>query len=392
MAKTYEGLKADAQVIRNEIEANKNTATRVGTALVDIIDKVSADIQEVNTNMESFVSEYDQTLANIEKELNKIEDVTIHSGGVINITSNATTTIAQKMSKMADGDIVMFVIGDSKGNFPSLNNETRVNVDAGLSISTNYFFSTERRGANVGDLLFVVKKTITLIQRIVCRIIPLNDAKPNSDGYIGTEGIVTVNDKEQINKIPNIENTSNRALPKSEQLPSKWATNMNDALQTGVYPWCTLGRPSGSTGAYTCIVKRTSTDDGAYNTIEQTAYGRQGELGRVFKRIIFVKTDGTDNQYGEWVEISNTPIDVTPLFTEGGTLQIDSDLLRRNHLYYNDSDRFFSTVTLSVVNRVWYLDARVAGESFDRLYRARIIPQGDRMFVCENVKYKEYNI
>lgn len=40
MAKTYEGLKADANIIKNEIEAQKNTATRVGTMFVDVIDKM----------------------------------------------------------------------------------------------------------------------------------------------------------------------------------------------------------------------------------------------------------------------------------------------------------------------------------------------------------------
>lgn len=40
MAKTYEGLKADANIIKNEIEAQKNTATRVGTMFSDIIEKM----------------------------------------------------------------------------------------------------------------------------------------------------------------------------------------------------------------------------------------------------------------------------------------------------------------------------------------------------------------
>ena len=40
MAKTYEGLRADANIIKNEVEAQKNTATRVGTMFVDMIDKM----------------------------------------------------------------------------------------------------------------------------------------------------------------------------------------------------------------------------------------------------------------------------------------------------------------------------------------------------------------
>lgn len=40
MAKTYEGLRADANIIKNEVEAQKNTATRVGKMFVDVIDKM----------------------------------------------------------------------------------------------------------------------------------------------------------------------------------------------------------------------------------------------------------------------------------------------------------------------------------------------------------------
>lgn len=105
---------------------------------------------------------------------------------------------------------------------------------------------------------------------------------------------------------------------------------MNNALQTGVYPWCTLGRPAGSTGAYTCIVQRTSTNDGSYDTIEQTAYGREGELGKVYKRIIFYKSDGTDTQYGEWLEI-------TPSLTVDGNTIIHSGNIGSQSVSYASS-------------------------------------------------------
>ncbi len=223
-------------------------------------------------------------------------NASFHSGGVINLSSaDAKSIIDSKIANYKVGDIVLFVIGDSKGAYPSLSGETRINVAKNLCISTNYFFSTDNRGANVGDMLFVSKQTVTLITRTVCKIIPLNDAKVASGDWYGTEGVMTPNDKA----------TLNAALPRAEQMPSRWTSNMNDALQTGVYPWCTLGRPAGSTGAYTCIVQRTSTNDGNYDTIEQTAYGREGELGQVYKRIIFYKSDGTDTQYGDWLQVSS---------------------------------------------------------------------------------------
>lgn len=235
------------------------------------------------------------------------------NGGVINIAE--TGTIEAIYNNLETGAIALCIIGDSNGSYPS--SETRINVNSEYTISTNYFFSEDARGANVGDLLMITKQTYLLITRCALRIIPLNDAKVPTDSFAGTEGIVTIWDKQQINKISGIESTANNALPKSSQLPSKWTDNMNNALETGVYPWCTLGRPADSTGAYTCIVKRTSTDDGAYNTIEQTAYGREGELGKVYKRIIFEKNDGSDTQYGEWLEVTNSDSCYTKIELEG---------------------------------------------------------------------------
>ncbi len=221
-------------------------------------------------------------------------EVTIYSGGIINLASSSVkTTIDSIMGKRKAGDIVLFIISDSKGSYPSLSGETRVNVDMSLCVELNYFFSTDKRGANVGDLLLVTKQNYLLVTRYACRIIPLNDAKVASGTWNGTDGVMTPSDKAALSA----------ALPRAEQMPSRWASNMNDALQTGVYPWCTLGRPAGSTGAYTCIVQRTSTNDGNYDTIEQTAYGREGELGQVYKRVIFYKSDGSDTQYGEWIRI-----------------------------------------------------------------------------------------
>lgn len=222
-------------------------------------------------------------------------EVTIYSGGIINLASSSVkTTIDSIMDKRKAGDIVLFIISDSQGSYPSLS-ETRVNVDASLCVELNYFFSTDKRGANVGDLLLVSKQDYQLVTRNACRIIPLNDAKAASGTWNGTDGVMTSSDKAALNA----------ALPRAEQMPSRWTSNMNDALQTGVYVWCTLGRPSGATGAFTCVVFRTSTNDGSYDTIEQTAYGREGELGQVWKRIIFEKKDGSDTQFHDWVRMDD---------------------------------------------------------------------------------------
>lgn len=86
---------------------------------------------------------------------------------------------------------------------------------------------------------------------------------------------------------------------------SRTGSNMDQCLEPGVYPWCTLGRPAGSKGAYTLIVwKSSDADNQGYYTIQQTAFGRQDELGSIYQRIIFQKHPDIV-EYGNWILISS---------------------------------------------------------------------------------------
>lgn len=109
-------------------------------------------------------------------------------------------------------------------------------------------------------------------------------------------------------RLPKVENSisSMGAKVNANDFLTRGERNMNNALETGVYPWCLLGRPAGSKGAYTLIVRKSSdADDQGFYSIEQTAYGRQDELGQVWQRVIFRKNDGSDTQYGEWIRLDN---------------------------------------------------------------------------------------
>lgn len=207
----------------------------------------------------------------------------------INLTTETKLTLAAKYTKVSNNTINFYVIADSRGNLPS--DETRININSDITSLVG------AEGANVGDI-FVIGK-LNLLP--VYKIIPLNDAKAANADYKGTQGVVTPWDKTQINKVPNLESALNSA---KNNLPTRTESNMNNALQTGFYPWCTLGRPAGSTGAYTLVTLASSTaDSSGYTTIEQTAYGRQNdELGKIFKRIIFKK--GSEVQLGEWKEVT----------------------------------------------------------------------------------------
>lgn len=88
--------------------------------------------------------------------------------------------------------------------------------------------------------------------------------------------------------------------------PTRSTANMNDCLQTGFYPWCTLGRPAGATGAFSLAVRRASTPDyQGYYTVEQTCYGREAELGQVWTRMVFDKggSASSDTDYMEWIRV-----------------------------------------------------------------------------------------
>lgn len=205
----------------------------------------------------------------------------------INLTTETKTSLGLKYAKVANNTINFYIIADSNNKLPS--SETRININSDIASLVG------AEGANVGDL-FVIGK-LNLLP--VYKIIPLNDAKAANSEFKGTQGVVTPWDKQQINKVASIESAANAAR---NNMPTYGESNMNNALRTGMYPWCTLGRPEGSTGAYTCVVlASTTTDSNGYTTVEQTAYGRQDEKGKIYKRIIFVKSGATE--YGDWIAI-----------------------------------------------------------------------------------------
>lgn len=211
----------------------------------------------------------------------------------INLTTETKASLGLKYAKVANNTVNFYIIADSNNKLPS--SETRININSDITSLVS------AEGANVGDL-FVIGK-LNLLP--VYRIIPLNDAKAANSEFKGTQGVVTPWDKQQINKVASIESIANAAR---NNLPTYSESNMNNALRTGFYPWCTLGRPDGSTGAYTLLTLASTTQDSAgYTTIEQTAYGRQNdELGKVFKRIIFKK--GSEVQFGDWIYVTGDSI------------------------------------------------------------------------------------
>lgn len=226
-------------------------------------------------------------------DLSSLQGVGMSVSGKVNLSkSDGKTTLQNVYNNLPGNGMAYLLITDSRGLLPST--ETHVTVED----SVRSLFTTESSlGANVGDVVLVAKLKVSLINVPVYRIIPLNDAKAASGSFPGAMGLESPWDKKQINLVPT-----------AMQFPTRegWNLNINDCLDSGVYPWCTLGRPSGSTGAFTLIVKKSTKSDGnGFYTVEQTAYGREAELGQVWQRVIFQKNDSSDTQYGEWIRLDN---------------------------------------------------------------------------------------
>lgn len=217
--------------------------------------------------------------------------------GVLNLTSGTTAlTLGTIYLGLANNTIRFYIVGDSKGTIPSTETYVTVNSSVKTLIGAG--------GASVGDILIVGK----LESKPVYKLLPLNDAKAATanGSFPGADGLETVWDKTQINKIAGIESkvNANNALTRD-------GSNMNDCLETGFYPWCTLGRPAGATGAFSLAVRRSSTADSAgFYTVEQTCFGREAELGQVYTRLVFIKSDGTSD-FMDWIRIDSSYLEQT---------------------------------------------------------------------------------
>lgn len=115
----------------------------------------------------------------------------------------------------------------------------------------------------------------------------------------------------------------------SDAFTSRGGGDANWCLDSGVYPWVGVNVPTGNDGAFTLVVHKTASPDGVgFYTIEQTAYGRQGEETMyIYKRLLFYKpaTPGTDEvdileNATAWHKINNSNSGGLNITTENGLL------------------------------------------------------------------------
>lgn len=211
---------------------------------------------------------------------------------------DATSTSAPDFSKMKDNEVWVYVIASGSS-------VSGGSVTFSSALALSLFGTANSVGASLGDLLLVLNYNGTKI----CHVLPLNDAKAASGSFPGADGLETVWDKTQINKIPSIQNSV--AGIENREAKTRTTSNMNEALDSGFYPYCNLGRPAGSgDGAWYTLRtwKSKDVDSNKFYTIEQLALCRGGDYyGRVYYRQIYHNSeDSSKDVFMDWVLLSNS--------------------------------------------------------------------------------------
>lgn len=110
-------------------------------------------------------------------------------------------------------------------------------------------------------------------------------------------------------------------------------SDLNKAIETGIYSDCTSNGPKGVSGSFRCIVFVSTTLNGTGQGyyIDQTAYGQGAASGRIFKRIGFKMKHGTSMLVSKWIEItsnSNTAdeINIKKLLIESLDVTVADDI------------------------------------------------------------------
>ena len=260
-------------------------------------------------------------------------------GGMINI-ADGKKTLAEIVAAIEDAFpsdnkdnvTILFLITDSMGLLPSVSGETRVNVCKQLFDSTNYFWSTELRGANVGDLLLVARPSsgvVSLGGRYYMRIVPLNDAKVQSGSLLATEGLVTAWDKGQIDRVPGLAASVGVLNDgRYKRTLSADGYNIDRCLAEGVYLYGRSGRsmPGNHDDEYYVVdVDMAHNVNNGRFFVTQRAYSANYP-GRAFLRT--VECGGTEDyggSYGEWARIGEECVAASERGAKNGIALLDGD-------------------------------------------------------------------
>lgn len=121
--------------------------------------------------------------------------------------------------------------------------------------------------------------------------------------------VLFVKNEEIYDKTPWVElSNNNNILPNV----NGWLLNPNEQLTTGVYQTCNSGVLNGkfTNNYFTMFVNASTSPNGdGWDAIEQTAYGRNGDEGKIYRRVIFNNKSTGEKQFKEWERLDLRPLD-----------------------------------------------------------------------------------
>lgn len=358
---TTDNLTSSKALISNS--SGKVTTSSVTSTELGYLSGVTGGIQsQLNT--------LDSSLDNI------LSNGRMHITDKINLTAISSSEILSIISSLSVGQMKFYLVSDSSGNLPSTT-ESYVTVPSSIS---SYFGKTESFGVSVGDICVIVRLSSLLS---VARIISLNDAKPASDTFPGADGLESVWDKTQINKIPSLESTLNSVKAindkQNEGHYKIYYTsdnyNIDQCLSEGIYLYGRTGRSmTGNSSDEYYIVDV----DVVYNTNNSLYYCTQRVYsvnypGRAFTRII--STTGLTNYngtYGDWVQIGildqdskvtssenhYTPTEATDITKNTATTPTSNSAIVISNLNSDSKGHITSVDTINVAT-IKYVDDKV---------------------------------
>lgn len=301
--------------LTNQVLFKLATTSRAGimsakqvTDLTNAVTNIAA-LQTLTSSLKSSVTTLQSDMTSV-KSTNTTQGTNISAlqtaiksnafSGTINITSSsAATTLKNAYNALEVNRMQFYIITDSSGLF--LGDKVTAHADVAA------LFNKDALGASVGDLL-VLGKYKMVVNVAVYRIIPLNDAKAADGSFPGADGLETVWDKTQVNKIPSLESKQG-LLNRGNSFKYFTADNYNidQCLDCGVYLYGRTGRsmPGNHSDEYYIVDVRTrfSISDNKFYIMQSVHSANYAN--RSFVRLIV--TDSLTNYngtYNDWVQVS----------------------------------------------------------------------------------------
>ncbi len=236
--------------------------------------------------------------------------------GIVDVTSDEECAqVVDHCNRMViDGELTyMWIISDSthatKGGKVTLSNSWRDLLE-----------KKEECGASIGDLLICFMPGP---YEKIFKIISIYEAEAASENYCGNEGLMSVWDKTQVNKIPSLEYIWNYLCQTRNE------SDANKCIYSGIYPYVTTNIPTEEWGTIQTNATKDK-DSSGYYSVTQFFYYRGASnpyIDTVWTRIIFYKDDGTI-ETGDWKAVSNSDDHIPASFlkiksTKGTSIKVD---------------------------------------------------------------------